>query len=956
MAKTITLTSTSYEGRYMELYCEQVSNGSSANSSTIKWTLSTKGGGSTWYSTGPTKVVINGTTVYTKDRVEWYGTGSPSNPVGTFPACAGSVSGSVTVPHNNDGTKSISVSFSTAIFVGSGSAKTYSSNWTLDSIPRYAEFTTHKINSYDETSVKVDWGCNSACDSVQYSLNGGSWVGANGYPTYTVTGLSPNTKYNIRTRVRRKDSQLYTISNKLEFTTYDYPYCTDSPNFVIGNPLTLKFYNPLSRTIEIHVVCDDGTVLGGDTRNGTSITGYSNEGWQNNWYKTIPNKTSGKYQVRVIYGSSVKTRNNGNTYSIRGDETPTFSNFTYKDVNADVVNTTGNNQVLVKGFSNLEVTILSSNKMTTRNSATPKNYVASIDNLSKTVNYSSEDVTTILGVVNSSGNIRLNVRAYDSRNLSALAYKDITIYDYEKPVINVDVSRLNNFEDQTTLKVSGTYSRLTIDESDKNTITDLQYRYKEVGGEWNSWTKLNTTITSGKFTCNDVVLSLDNTKAFEFEVQATDKLSHNELTVPLDVGEAIFFISSNKKACYINGELVKGSTVVSDTEPTDGEKIWLQKRKNLYDPKNTYKIGNDIVFEYHGVKEGEKYIFSTKRPWTAIHVYNNANERVRTIGNVVTSYGEEVTIQNGEKFLMLTFYPNANNVNINTYDFTGVQLERGEKILPKKIYTKNDNDLYEEFNLGTNTLLHNEEKLDAFLTKPIFEDIECKNLLYTPYNENNKLTRTATKNDHYWETNYYAYLKSGVTYTFSCEIDNPNDTDVYFLKDKAYTTRFSFSNKTKHTFRVPETGVYFMRLDVNINGNTRKFWNFQIEKGTVATSYVEAKFFNGKPNYTYAEQIIGRWVNGRNLYRKVILATLNGTYTENGLFFTWVAHDVADLDVLTELRASVKASDRQAVSSGRDETISVCVTGTSLQLGASSSRVAKDTVAYVIMEYTKTTD
>ena len=61
------------------------------------------------------------------------------------------------------------------------------------------------------------------------------------------------------------------------------------------------------------------------------------------------------------------------------------------------------------------------------------------------------------------------------------------------------------------------------------------------------------SLTGNKFTCNDVVLSLDNSKAFEIEIIATDKLTDNTASATIDVGQAIFFISTNKKACYGNG-------------------------------------------------------------------------------------------------------------------------------------------------------------------------------------------------------------------------------------------------------------------------------------------------------------------------------------------------------------------------------------------------------------------
>ena len=241
---------------------------------------------------------------------------------------------------------------------------------------------------------------------------------------------------------------------------------------------------------------------------------------------------------------------------------PTFNDFTYKDTNSKVTAVTGNDQVLFKGLSTLLATISSANKMIANKGATAKNYVAIIDNINKSADYSTSDLNIDLGAVTSSGTKILNIRDYDSRNNSTLVYKDITVYDYDKPVINASVTRLNNFENQTTLKVSGTYSKLTINDTDKNKVKTLQYRYRESGGTWSSWKALTSTIADGKFSCSDVVLSLDNTKAFDFEVQAIDNLETNTLSLKLDIGQAIFFISSNKKACYINGQEILTYDVV----------------------------------------------------------------------------------------------------------------------------------------------------------------------------------------------------------------------------------------------------------------------------------------------------------------------------------------------------------------------------------------------------------
>ena len=576
MADKITLKSSSYDGRYLELVCTQTSNGSAKNTSTIKWTLTAKGGNSSYYSTGATKVVINGTTVYSKSRVDWSSK--------SFPASVGSVSGEIVVSHTTDGSKSIKVSLSTAIYTSTVSE--YVDTWELDPIARYGT-STQSLNSKTETTIKMNWASDNTVDYLWYSTdNGKNWTGLNVTDgksgTYTINGLTANTTYKIKTRIRRKDSQLTTDSSALSVTTYNYPYCTSSPNFVLGEKVKLKFYNPLNRAFKFYIIgngtqidveyeCDKDFYEGLTSLNSTVPYLYA----------TIPNDRSGKYKVKVVYGNSTITRDNGNTYSINeADCYPTFSNFDFLDTD-DITTITGNTQVIVKGHSILEILIDPTDKMIAKNGATPKNYIASIDTVSKPIAYEDSIVAgCVLGGVSSAGVKRLKVTAYDSRELPTTVYKDITVYEYDNPVINVTATRLNNFETQTTLQVSGSYSRLTIDGADKNALKSVQYRYRETGGAWSNWTAINTTVANGTFACNDVVLSLDKNSAFEFQVKVTDKLSDTTANATVDVGQAIFFISTNKKACYINGVKIPtfedmypvGSVYCSSTNTNPAEK------------------------------------------------------------------------------------------------------------------------------------------------------------------------------------------------------------------------------------------------------------------------------------------------------------------------------------------------------------------------------------------------
>lgn len=127
MATTFSLQTSAYDGRYMKLTCSQTKDVAN-NTSTISWKLESIGGSVNYYYTGPTTLTIGGVEVYTQSRVGE-----------TFPGSKGSVSGTLKVSHNTDGSKSVAISLSTAIYYKTISS--YSGTWTMDSNPRKATIT-----------------------------------------------------------------------------------------------------------------------------------------------------------------------------------------------------------------------------------------------------------------------------------------------------------------------------------------------------------------------------------------------------------------------------------------------------------------------------------------------------------------------------------------------------------------------------------------------------------------------------------------------------------------------------------------------------------------------------------------------------------------------------------------------------------------------------------------------
>ena len=156
-----------------------------------------------------------------------------------------------TVSHNNDGTGTCWIHGECYAPSGTaleGAVVGGSATVTLDTIPRYASI-SHSLNSTGLNNIKVNWTSDSTCDLLQYSLNGGNWVTATGNP-YTISGLSPNTTYKIKTRVRRKDSQLYSQTGELSATTKDIGKISSISNFEHGNSTSISITNPSRSNIK----------------------------------------------------------------------------------------------------------------------------------------------------------------------------------------------------------------------------------------------------------------------------------------------------------------------------------------------------------------------------------------------------------------------------------------------------------------------------------------------------------------------------------------------------------------------------------------------------------------------------------------------------------------------------------------------------------------------------------
>lgn len=129
----------------------------------------------------------------------------------------------VWVGHNTDGTKTVNIKAYHNADTGYVTTATTSHNYTLPTIPRYANITSWSLNTVTEKSIRVSVNTDRTCDILDYSLNGGSWTrghtGAFTSRSFTISNLKPATAYSVRIRVRNDASNLYTTSGLKSATT-----------------------------------------------------------------------------------------------------------------------------------------------------------------------------------------------------------------------------------------------------------------------------------------------------------------------------------------------------------------------------------------------------------------------------------------------------------------------------------------------------------------------------------------------------------------------------------------------------------------------------------------------------------------------------------------------------------------------------------------------------------------
>ena len=230
MAKSGSFNTTSYQGRYLTFSWAVESQSVENNSTTISWTLKGAGTGqSSWYMAAPFKVVIDGVTVFSSStRIKLYN--------GTVVS-----SGTYTIKHTANGTKTFTASAEGAIYLSTVNCKG-AANFTLPQIDRYASIIS-ATNFKDTENPAIEFS-NPGNNKLKFSISAGGTTDL--IVRDNLTGVSSPYSFELTEAERNSLRSLTPNSNSLSatFTVYTYSSGTAGNPSSVAKTMTITAANP----------------------------------------------------------------------------------------------------------------------------------------------------------------------------------------------------------------------------------------------------------------------------------------------------------------------------------------------------------------------------------------------------------------------------------------------------------------------------------------------------------------------------------------------------------------------------------------------------------------------------------------------------------------------------------------------------------------------------------------
>ena len=351
---------------------------------------------------------------------------------------------------------------------------------------------------------------------------------------------------------------------------------TNVPDFNIGDTITI-YMNRKSSSFTHTVTFNYGNtsvqVATGVTNNCTFDTStIANELYalipnDNVYSKTISVKT---YNGSTLIGTKTCPYNahvvNSNPIIPTGSPA---NEYYYLNARDTLTRTVFSNNQFIQNISQVDCIVNKTNAMpTAQNGASLVKVICVFagltgEILAEDIPTSEDSFSITLGKPTTYGTQTAQLTAIDSRGNSTTVVVDAYtgqlvgtglnyIAQYSAPSIVASCERQSNFENDTTISISGAMTSLkrykeSAECNAVNATNGIQYRYKEsTSSTWGAWKNVrSTTSADGSVSTTAFVISLDNQKEWDFEFKITDKISSTTIARHVGQGQPQFFIGAD---------------------------------------------------------------------------------------------------------------------------------------------------------------------------------------------------------------------------------------------------------------------------------------------------------------------------------------------------------------------------------------------------------------------------
>lgn len=351
-------------------------------------------------------------------------------------------------------------------------------------------------------------------------------------------------------------------------------------NFNIGETITIYTNRKSANFTHTAVIKFNGQTVRTQTGIDASYSWNTNE-----LFAKIPNQNQANGTVELTTYSG-GTRIGTSTVNFTGyvvNSDPVFNNFDCEDTNTITKTLTGNNQKYIRKYSNLKVTITSANKMTTKNSATPKYYNIVVGNKIEKLDYSTSEISK---TINNMDDNTVTVFAVDSRGNQKDKTKSLDIVEYSETVLqSVKIERKEGVGETVLISLSGKYANINFG-AKTNSVKSVQLRRKvKNDSNYGDWIDIKSLITinaeNGTFSCNSKELTSQTFilgTEYDIEIKIADELSSDTEPVSLNSGKVLLSALKNKGISIggIYNEKLGGPLQLDNKNVID----WINSKQN----------------------------------------------------------------------------------------------------------------------------------------------------------------------------------------------------------------------------------------------------------------------------------------------------------------------------------------------------------------------------------------